>query len=93
MSMKSPENVPAPDESFRRVVEWSPAAMVMIDGDGRIVLANAQAERVFGYSRAELQGERVEKLVPERFAAQHPGYRHEFLDDPHPRPMGSGRDL
>ncbi|MBI2276571.1 MAG: PAS domain S-box protein [Dechloromonas sp.] len=91
--MKSPENVPAPDESFRRVVEWSPAAMVMIDGDGRIVLANAQAERVFGYSRAELQGERVEKLVPERFAARHPGYRHEFLDDPHPRPMGSGRDL
>lgn len=93
MSMKSPENVPAPDESFRRVVEWAPAAMVMVDGDGRIVLANAQAERVFGYSRAELQGERVEKLVPERFAARHPGYRHAFLDDPHPRPMGSGRDL
>lgn len=93
MSMKSPENVPAPDESFRRVVEWAPAAMVMVDSDGRIVLANAQAERVFGYSRAELQGERVEKLVPERFAAQHPSYRHGFLDDPHPRPMGSGRDL
>lgn len=93
MSMKSPEDVPAPDDSFRRVVEWAPAAMVMVDGDGRIVLANAQAERVFGYSRAELQGERVEKLVPERFAAQHPGYRHGFLDDPHPRPMGSGRDL
>ncbi|WP_265943953.1 sensor histidine kinase [Dechloromonas sp. A34] len=93
MSMKSPEIVPAPDESFRRVVEWAPAAMVMVDSDGRIVLANAQAERVFGYSRAELQGERVEKLVPERFAARHPGYRHGFLDDPHPRPMGSGRDL
>ncbi|HJV91891.1 MAG TPA: PAS domain S-box protein, partial [Azonexus sp.] len=93
MSMKSPENVPALDESFRRVVEWAPAAMIMIDGDGRIVLANGQAERVFGYSREELQGERVEKLVPERFAARHPSYRHEFLDDPHPRPMGSGRDL
>lgn len=84
---------PVGEDAFRRVVEWSPTAMVMVDGEGRIVLANAQAERVFGYSRAELLGQPVELLVPERFAAAHPSFRRSFLADPHPRPMGSGRDL
>ena len=83
----------AGDESFRQVLEWAPTAMVMVDAAGRIVLTNAQAERVFGYKREELRGELVEKLVPARFAEKHPGYRGGFSDDPHPRPMGIGRDL
>jgi len=93
MAVNSQDNVRKLDKSFRHVVEWAPAAMVVVDEDGRIVLANAQAERVFGYRRDELLGEPVEKLVPERFAASHPGNRREFLANPHPRPMGSGRDL
>lgn len=83
----------AADEPFRRVVEWAPTAIVMVDRDGRIVLTNAQTERIFGYRREELQGQPVEILVPERFAGHHPGFRQGFLADPHTRPMGSGRDL
>jgi PAS domain S-box-containing protein len=67
--------------------------MVMVDGQGCIVLINAQAERVFGYPRDQLLGEQLEKLVPERFSAHHLGYREGFFADPRPRPMGSGRDL
>lgn len=81
------------EDSFRRVVEYAPTAMVLIAGNGRIVLINAQAEQVFGYRRDELQGQPVEVLVPERFAGAHPGERDSFFSNPHPRPMGSGRDL
>jgi PAS domain S-box-containing protein len=83
----------AGDDSFRRVVEWAPTAMVLVDAEGRIVLVNAQTERVFGYSRADLQGQPVERLIPAELAGRHPGYRAGFLADPHPRPMGSGREL
>ena len=94
MDMKSRAGKPTlGDDSFRRVVEWAPTAMVLVAGDGRIVLINAQAEQLFGYPRDELQGQTVDVLVPERFAAGHPDERSSFLSNPHPRPMGSGRDL
>jgi two-component system, sensor histidine kinase PdtaS len=78
---------------FRRVVEATPNAMVMIDRDGRIAMVNAQTERVFGYSRTELLGQPVEMLAPERFRGHHPELRAAFFDDPRTRPMGGGHDL
>ena len=67
--------------------------MVLIDGQGRIVMVNGQAERVFGYGRAEMLGQLVEMLVPARFRGHHPALRTAFTGDPSPRPMGVGRDL
>jgi PAS domain S-box-containing protein len=81
------------EERFRRVVEAAPNAMVMINGRGGIEMVNAQAERVFGYDRAELLGQPVEMLVPARFRGHHPDLRNSFFTDPHSRPMGVGRDL
>jgi PAS domain S-box-containing protein len=81
------------DERFRLAVEAAPAAMLMVDGQGKIVLANALTERLLGYSRSELIGEPVERLVPLRFRACHPELRSAFLEDAHPRTMGAGRDL
>ncbi len=81
------------DSLFRRVVEAAPSAMVMINTKGEIEMVNAQAELVFGYSRAEMLGQTVEMLVPHRFRGQHPGLRHAFAHDPATRPMGAGRDL
>ena len=91
--MTSPKGESAGERRFRLVVEAAPNAMVMIDRAGEIVMVNAQAERVFGYSRAELVGQPVEMLVPERFRGHHPGLRATFFADPRPRPMGAGRDL
>jgi PAS domain S-box-containing protein len=81
------------EERFRRVVEAAPNAMVMINAEGRIEMVNTQAERVFGYARSELLGQKMELLVPERFRAFHPGLRGAYFTDPRSRPMGAGREL
>ncbi|TAK92021.1 MAG: PAS domain S-box protein [Burkholderiaceae bacterium] len=80
-------------ERFQRVVESAPSAMVMIDRAGLIEMVNVQAERIFGYQRAELLGKKMEILLPERYRAVHPGLRTSFFTDPAPRAMGVGRDL
>ena len=63
--------------------------MVGIDEGGCILLVNHQVERLFGYARDELLGERVERLVPERFRAAHAIHRDRFFDAPSTRPMGA----
>jgi len=81
------------EERFRRVVEAAPNAMVMVSAAGQIEMVNAQAERMFGYDRAELLGAGVEMLVPLGFRGHHPGLRAAFFSDLQSRPMGAGRDL
>lgn len=80
-------------ETFERVVQSAPNAIVAIDQQGRIALVNSQAEKIFGYSRDELMGCSAEVLVPERFRSRHLDYRTEFLGKPQTRAMGAGRDL
>jgi PAS domain S-box-containing protein len=67
--------------------------MILVDEGGRIVLANAQAEKLFGYTAPELLGSSIDRLVPERFRGAHPGHRRSFFSDPRARAMGAGRDL
>ena len=81
------------EEKFRALLEAAPDAMVIVDKTGRIVLVNAQAERLFGYPKAELLGESVEKLGPDRFRARHPGHRAGYFAEPEVRAMGSGLEL
>ena len=81
------------EERFRVAVEAAPNAMLMIDQAGTITLVNAQAEALFGYTRAELVGQPVERLVPLRARDQHPAQRAAFFAAPGVRPMGAGRDL
>jgi len=81
------------DDNVRMVLDAAPNGMVMIDREGRILLVNAQTEALFGYSRAELLGQPVELLVPDRFRNDHPSKRSGFFADPVVRSMGAGRDL
>ena len=81
------------EERFRQVVEAAPNAMVMADREGRIVLVNAQTEKLFGYVREELFGKAIETLVPDRFRIVHHDYRAAYFNELKPRPMGTGRDL
>lgn len=81
------------EERFRLVVEAAPNAMVMVNSAGLIEMVNAQAERVFGYSRDEMLGRPVEVLMPERFRHFHPGLRESYNACPQSRPMGGGREL
>ena len=81
------------EERFRRVVEAAPNTMIMVNQEGRITLANLQAEKTFGYSREELLGRSVEMLVPERLRSGHRGFRHNYFCDAQARPTGAGREL
>ncbi|MGB7847728.1 MAG: sigma 54-interacting transcriptional regulator, partial [Candidatus Acidiferrum sp.] len=78
---------------FETLLESSPDAIVVTDQDGRITGANAQLEKLFGYHRAELLGQPVESLVPERFRGAHPSHRKNFHAEPRMRPMGVGVEL
>src|SRR5690606_32660392 len=53
------------EQRFRLVVEASPNAILLVDGAGRIAMVNQQCERLFGYTREELLGQSVERLLPE----------------------------
>jgi PAS domain S-box-containing protein len=81
------------EEKFRGLLESAPDAMVIADSLGRIVLVNAETERLFGYRREELIGEAVEILVPERFRGRHPQHREGYTAHPRTRSMGEGLDL
>ena len=81
------------EDRFRLVVEAAPSALLMVNEHGVMTLVNSQTEQLFGYSRAELLGQPVEMLVPERFWALHPRHREGFFQTPTTRAMGAGRDL
>jgi PAS domain S-box-containing protein len=81
------------EELFHLATEASPTGTILVDHEGRIVLVNARAEKLFGYTRDELIGEGIEVLVPERFARAHPGDRVNFFAAPEARVMGAGREL
>ncbi len=81
------------EQKFRALLEAAPDAMIIASPDGRIVLVNAQAEKLFGYVREELLGEAVERLIPARYRAGHVGYRTAYSQDPKARSMGSALQL
>jgi PAS domain S-box-containing protein len=90
---RAEQELRASEERFRLLVEDAPNAMIMVDQAGTIALLNSEAERLFGYKRAELLGKPVEALVPERFRETHPQLRGGYHDLAQVRAMGAARDL
>ncbi len=78
---------------FEAVLESAPDAMIVVDGNGCIVIVNAEAERMFGYSRSEMLGQPIELLVPSRVHDLHIGKRSNYLKKPQLRRMGAGQLL
>jgi PAS domain S-box-containing protein len=80
-------------QRYALFLEAAPDAILEIDRDGRIVLANDEATRMFQRPQAELIGLKVELLVPERLRGAHIGHRTSYAAHPVRRPMGAGLDL
>ncbi len=78
------------DPRMRRLMEAAPDAMVLTNREGRIVLVNGQAERLFGYQRDEMLGQPVEMLIPQRYRQAHPHHRSKYMGQQRARPMGEG---
>ncbi|MBI4394721.1 MAG: MASE1 domain-containing protein [Candidatus Omnitrophica bacterium] len=80
------------EERLKQVIEFAPNAMVMVNQEGKIMLANQMVEKVFGYSHEELVGKPIETLVPHRFREKHESDRKVFHQQPTARPV-AGREL
>ncbi len=79
-------------ENLLALLEVSPDAMVTVDDQGRIVMVNGQTEKLFGYRRDELLGERVEKLIPKQTRDTHSQLRARYATAPRPRVMGAASE-
>ncbi|MFZ0730949.1 MAG: PAS domain S-box protein [Candidatus Sulfotelmatobacter sp.] len=75
------------------ILEAIPDAVAAVNQQGVIIQVNSQAEALFGYTRDELIGQKIEMLVPERQRPQHDQHRERFHQYPKLRRMGSGLDL
>jgi PAS domain S-box-containing protein len=81
------------EKRAENLLEAAPDAMVVVDQTGRIVLVNAQTERLFGYLREEILGQPVEVLIPQRFHQRHQAHRTSFFSEQRVRPKEAQLDL
>lgn len=77
------------DALFQHAVE----GMLIANQKGEIILLNPAVEKIFGYKKVELIGQKIEILLPERFSKTHVSNREQFIKSPHARPMGDGKLL
>lgn len=73
--------------------EHATEGIILTNSRGEILLANPASEAIFKYTRYELIGQPVEKLIPDRFRQHHESYRNQFYRSPSNRRMGHARDL
>jgi PAS domain S-box-containing protein len=79
--------------SFRWLLENAPDCIVIVDAQGRIMLANGQTQKLFEWTEDELIGHPIETLIPARFHEIHVQHRADFMAAPRVRPMGIGLEL
>jgi len=81
------------ENTFRNVLNAAPDGMLVVDQSGKIVMTNAEAEKLFGYTKDEMIGQPLEFLVPMDSRGAHEKHRATFWRDPSKRPMSQGMKL
>jgi len=92
-SLKVARDIKLVEGKFGDLLGNTPDAILIVNVTGRIVLANAQAQQLFGYAGHELAGEPVEALLPPRYRDAHLGHRGAFFAHPRTRAMGASLEL
>jgi two-component system sensor kinase FixL len=80
-------------DGSRALFEYATEGILIANEAGEIVAINPAAEQLFGYAAGELNGKRVEVLLPSRLSKGHVHHRTSYGHNPHPRAMGSGMNL
>ena len=95
MSLLSPETATQNESEtlFRTLLDSAPDAMIIVNGHGEIEIVSRQAEIMFGYSRDELRGQKIELLMPDRIRHRHVEHRDAFIKRPSVRAMGASMEL
>src|SRR6267378_1606871 len=78
---------------FRSLVDAAPDAMMVVNQAWEVVVANTQAEKLFGYRREQLIGKSVESLISPRFRERHAQDRENFFGDARVQPIGTWLEL
>jgi two-component system, sensor histidine kinase len=92
-TLKMPTSMGAEALLSPTLLDAIPDAMVVINQHGIVVQINSQTEDLFGYTRDELIGQKIEILVPERHRPSHYNHRERFAEQPRTRRMGAGLEL
>lgn len=79
--------------SFSSIMNLIPDAVLVVDGESMIILANLQAHQMFGYQDGELLGQNIDMLVPQSKRSFHGGHVAKFFTQPSRRSMGSAMAL
>jgi PAS domain S-box-containing protein len=82
------------EDRFEALFQYASMGILVANARAEIVLVNNFLLNQFGYgTQAELIGKKIEALIPTRYHAKHVHLRDHYIEDPHPRPMGLGKDL
>lgn len=92
-SLKVQRDSKALEARYRELLESTPDGIVIVNPTGHILIANRQAEALFGYREGEMRASPVEMLLPERFRSSHKGHRSHYFEQPRTRAMGAGLEL
>lgn len=81
------------NDAFREIFQSMTEGIIVVDKEGKVLVANPIAEQMFGYEKNAISGMQLENLLPERYRSKHFSFRDQFNNRPAPRRMGMGRDL
>ena len=92
-ALKSGDALQRSESTVRALLESAAQAILAVNAEGRLILANRMAEKMFGYNHGELLGQQLDLLVPTDAQHRHREYHEAFFANPRNRPMGMGLDL
>ena len=91
--METETNTLEAEAGFRALFQYATVGIIVVNREGKIELANPNAEELFGYQNEELIGQRLEVLIPQHLKQKHVAHREHYFEKPKARPMGRGTEL